>query len=263
MTNSKIKTFAKTRIATIDIGALGLKKHHIAAILEIDVTKGRERIAQHNKSNNSISISFTAWLIKVISVTIKEYEDVASYLGGKQKLVVFEDINVSIIIEKELHDKKIPIPLIIEKANDRSITSITNQIKEARTRELSNSDILLHRKANKLERFYYLLPGSIRRLFWRYLLRHPEYAYKKMGNVAFTSVGMLGKANAWFIPISIHPICFGVGNVLKKPVVIDDTIQIREILNVTVLLDHDVGDGGLMARFISSLTNNLENSKEL
>ncbi|HSI70996.1 MAG TPA: 2-oxo acid dehydrogenase subunit E2, partial [Gillisia sp.] len=137
------------------------------------------------------------------------------------------------------------------------------QIKEARTRELEDKDILLQRKPNGMERLYYFLPGYIRRLFWRYLIKNPQFAYKKMGNVAFTSVGMLGKANAWFIPISIHPICFGVGNVLKKPMVVNDKIEIREILNVTVLLDHDVGDGGLMAGFISSLSNNLEMGKEL
>ena len=261
MANFKIKQFPKTRIATIDVCAVGLKKHHIAAILEVDVTESREKIGRYKE--NSRPISFTAWLIKVISGTIKDYEDVAAYFKGKRKIVVFNDINVSIVVEKEINGKKIPIPLIIEKANEKSLEAITWQIKEARTRELEDKDILLQRKPNGMERLYYFLPGYIRRLFWRYLIKNPQFAYKKMGNVAFTSVGMLGKANAWFIPISIHPICFGVGNVLKKPMVVNDKIEIREILNVTVLLDHDVGDGGLMAGFISSLSNNLEMGKEL
>ncbi|HPF52349.1 MAG TPA: 2-oxo acid dehydrogenase subunit E2 [Draconibacterium sp.] len=50
---------------------------------------------------------------------------------------------------------------------------------------------------------------------------------------------------------------------MKKPVVHEDQIVIREILNMTVLLDHDIADGAQMARFISDLTKNLEKGREL
>lgn len=79
-----------------------------------------------------------------------------------------------------------------------------------------------------------------------------------MGNVAITSIGMIGSANGWFIPISVHPLCFGIGKIAKKPLVVNDKIQIREVLIMTVLLDHDVIDGAQMARFISKLSENLE-----
>ncbi|MBL7793506.1 MAG: 2-oxo acid dehydrogenase subunit E2 [Saprospiraceae bacterium] len=39
----------------------------------------------------------------------------------------------------------------------------------------------------------------------------------------------------------------------------NDEIVIREMLNISVLLDHDVVDGGQMARFISTLSGNIEN----
>jgi pyruvate/2-oxoglutarate dehydrogenase complex dihydrolipoamide acyltransferase (E2) component len=78
-----------------------------------------------------------------------------------------------------------------------------------------------------------------------------------MGNVAITSIGMMGNANGWFIPTSIHPLCFGISKISKKPVVIKDKVEIREILNMTILLDHDVIDGAPMARFISDLSTNI------
>ncbi len=37
--NSEIIYFPDSRVSTIDVGELGLKKHHIAALLEIDVTE--------------------------------------------------------------------------------------------------------------------------------------------------------------------------------------------------------------------------------
>ena len=38
----------------------------------------------------------------------------------------------------------------------------------------------------------------------------------KMGNVAFTSIGMMGEINGWFIPISVHPICLGLALLSKS-----------------------------------------------
>ncbi|MBE0651790.1 MAG: 2-oxo acid dehydrogenase subunit E2 [Bacteroidales bacterium] len=261
MKDYKVSIFPRSRIATNDVCAVGLKKHHIVAMIEVDVKESREKI-QLSKANDH-KISFTAWLIKVISSTIKDYENAASYLKGKRKLLVFDDINVSVAVEKKLNDQKVPIPLIVEKADSRSIESITRQLDDARNQVLSDKDIVLQNKSNRLELLYYYLPGFLRRSFWRYLLRHPRYAFGKMGNVAITSLGMVGNVNGWFVPISVHPICFGIGKVIKKPVVHNDQIAIREILNMTVLLDHDIIDGGQMARFISDLTANIEKGRGL
>jgi pyruvate/2-oxoglutarate dehydrogenase complex dihydrolipoamide acyltransferase (E2) component len=74
---------------------------------------------------------------------------------------------------------------------------------------------------------------------------------------------MIGKVNGWFIPISVHPICFGISSIIKKPIVIGDNIEIREMLNMTILFDHDVSDGAQMARFISELSKNIENGLNL
>jgi len=257
MAGYKIQKFQKIRIATIDVCALGLKKHHIASMIEIDVTDSRKKIKKYK--NETGKISFTAWLIKAISLTIKDHEQVAAYLKGKQKLVIFNDINISMAVEKELNGQKVPIPLVIEKANERSIESITAQINDAKNENLADGKIVLQRSPGRAERLYYLLPGCVRRFFWRYLLKHPHFAYRKMGNVAVTSIGMVGNVNGWFIPISVHPVCFGINGITKKPVSVDDTVEVREVLNMTVLLDHDVVDGAYMARFLNDLSGNIRN----
>ncbi|HRW64052.1 MAG TPA: 2-oxo acid dehydrogenase subunit E2 [Bacteroidales bacterium] len=257
MTNFKLNKFPKTRIATNDVCSIGLKKHHIAALLEMDVTESREKIKQYKRNKNNVS--FTAWLLKTISITIKDYADVAAYLKGKRELILFDDINISLIVEKELDGQKIPVPILIEKAQERSMESITEQINNARSQNLSEGDIVLHKKSNRIENLYYHFPGFIRRYIWKFLLNHPKIAFSKMGNVSVTSLGMIGKANGWFIPIAVHPVCFGISRIIKKPVVKNDKIEVREILNMTVLLDHDVIDGAVMARFISKLTENIEN----
>lgn len=258
MINYKIHRFPDSRIASIDVCEIGKQKHHVTGLVEFDVTLSRKKIREYNKTHSN-KISFNAWLISTIGNTIKKYDTSSSYLIGKNKLIIFDDINVSIVVEKNIKGTKVPIPMIIEKTNEASIETITMQITEAKNKELTDKDIVLQRKTQKLERIYYLLPKFLRRYFWKFLLKHPKMAFKKMGNVSFTSIGMMGKVNGWFIPISVHPICFGISSIIKKPTVIDDRIEIREILNMSILIDHDVIDGAPMARMISDLSKNIEN----
>lgn len=262
MTNYKIQEFPDSRIASIDVCEIGKHKHHVVGLLEFDVTESRRKIREYNK-NNQKKISFNAWLINVIGKTIKKHETASSYLIGKKKLIIFEDINISIIVEKNLNGTKVPFPLVIEKANEMSIESIAAKISIAKNQMLTEKDIILQKKTKQIERIYYLLPRFLRLFFWHYLLKHPKYAFNKMGNVSFTSIGMIGKINGWFVPISVHPICFGIGSIIKKPVVVDSKIVIREILNVSILIDHDVMDGAPMARFINELKTNIENGLNL
>lgn len=261
-TKYKIQKFPNSRIATIDVCEIGKNKHHVAGMIELDVSKSREKIREFNRANSD-KISFTGWLISVISCTIKKYETSSAYLKGKNKLVIFDDINVSIVVEKDLNGQKVPIPLIVEKANERSIVSITKQITDARNEKLTDKDIVLQRKTGQLEKMYYILPGFIRRFVWKYMLKHPKLAYKNMGNVAYTSIGMMGKVKGWFIPTSVHPICFGIGSIVQKPSVVANNIQIREILHMTILFDHDVIDGAPVARFIRDLSRNVESGMNI
>lgn len=256
MQNFKTTVFPKSRIATIDVCAIGKQKHHVSALLEMDVTASREKIKNYKKA--VAKISYSAWLIKVICHTIESNNCVAAYLKGRRKTVIFDQVNVSFLVEKEVNGKKVPIPLLIKNANKLSLESITEKISASKNEILSETDIVLHRKTTRAEHIYYYLPGFIRRLIWRRMLQMPGFIFEKMGNVAITSLGMMGKMNGWFIPISVHPVSFGIGSVIKKPVVIDNKIEVREMLNITVLLDHDIMDGAPMARFIRELTKNME-----
>ncbi len=86
-----------------------------------------------------------------------------------------------------------------------------------------------------------------------------------MGTAVLTSIGMTGRFSGWAIPISAYPLCFAVGTINKKPGIIKDKagvekIAIREFMHLTVMIDHDVMDGALAARFIDRLAELVENS---
>ncbi|MFP4471861.1 MAG: 2-oxo acid dehydrogenase subunit E2 [Bacteroidales bacterium] len=257
MTNHRIETFPVSRIATIDIGGIGKRKHHVTGLIELDVTEGRKLIRDYNR-NHPKKISFNAWLISTIARTIKNHDAATAFLKGRRRLMIFEDVNVSVAVEKEINNRKVPIPLVIEKAQEITISEITRLIAEARNKEITGRDIVLQKRSSRMENIYYRLPRFMRMTFWRYFLDHPKMSFKNMGNVAFTSIGTAGNVRGWFIPFSIHPVCFGISAIQKKPVAIGNKVEIREILPMTILLDHDVMDGAPMARFINELTGSIE-----
>lgn len=230
-------------------------------MLEFDVTEIRRKLMELRRAGKKIS--FNGWLVKVVGEVLHQHPEAAAYLFNKKNLIIFNDINISVLVEKKLGDKKVPIPLVIEKANEKSALTITLEIENAKTQKFSEKDVVLTKRTTFFERLYYFLPGIIRRAFWKWMLSHPRFAFKKMGNVAVTSVGMIGKINGWFIHSSVHPVSFGIGSVIKKPVVVNNEIKIREVLNMTILVDHDVIDGAPMVRFLQTLTGYLESEAAL
>lgn len=260
-TSYRFQKIARSRIATFDIFSIGLRKHHINALLEFDVTESRLKLRELRKKGTSIS--FNAWLIKVIGSVIHKHPEAAAYFYNKRKLIIFNDVNISLLVEKKMSDTKVPIPVVIEKVNEKTALEITKEIEDAKSHELQADDIVLKKQSAAYQKLYYCLPGFLRRLFWNMLIKRPKAAFKTMGNVSITSVGMMGKINGWFIHKSVHPISFGVGSILRKPVIIENEVKIRDILNMTILVDHDVIDGAPMVRFLNDLTHYLETGKEI
>jgi len=251
-----LREVPRSRIATFDTAAVALAKHHVSAMLEFDVTESRRKLQQLRRQGTLIS--FNGWLIRVIGSVLNQHREAAGFLLSKRKLIVFDEINISIIVEKKVNGKPVPIPLLIEHVNSKSAAEITAEIDKAKDQSITGTDVVLNRKTHYYENLYYNLPGFLRRMIWRVMLKNPRFVFRNMGNAVITSVGMMGKINGWFIQRSIHPISFGVGSILRKPSVIDNEIKIRDILNMTILVDHDVIDGAPMVRLLNELTRSIE-----
>jgi pyruvate/2-oxoglutarate dehydrogenase complex dihydrolipoamide acyltransferase (E2) component len=251
----------RSRIATFDVYSVGLLKHHVSALLEFDVTESRQKLSNLRKTGTKVS--FNAWIIKAISRALEKYPDTSSFLYSKKKLITFNDHNISFLVEKQVGDQKVPLPMVIHQVNLKSALNINQEIEDVKSQVVTEKDIVLDKRSKFYERLYYHLPGFLRKRIWRYMINHPKWAYQNMGNVSITSLGMMGRINGWFIHKSIHPISFGIGSIIQKPAVVDGDIKIREILNMTILMDHDVIDGAQMVRFLKELTKNIEMGAEL
>ena len=60
------------------------------------------------------------------------------------------------------------------------------------------------------------------------------------------------------LPVSVHPLCFAIGSIVKKPGVVNEKIEVREYLYITVLVDHDVIDGAPAVRALAKFTKLVE-----
>ncbi|MFX0005064.1 MAG: 2-oxo acid dehydrogenase subunit E2 [Candidatus Hodarchaeota archaeon] len=252
-----ISDFPKARIPTLDFLSLGDKSHYVKGLIEFDVTAGRRKIREHEK-NSGDKISFTAWLLKCISQAASEFKEVHSMMKGKNKIITFDDVDISITVEKDVNGEKIPIPLVIRKTNKKTVKQISDEIRNAQSEKINEATVLGGHDMKSKVKYYVSLPKFIRRYLIKRKLKDPIKVKQLMGTIILTSVGMFGNLYGWPIPTTNHPLAFGVGSITKKPGIFGDKIVIREYLPITVLLNHDVVDGAPATRFISRLSELIE-----
>jgi pyruvate/2-oxoglutarate dehydrogenase complex dihydrolipoamide acyltransferase (E2) component len=257
----RIVEFPKSRLATFDIGAVAKRKHSVSAYLEFDVTLARERV--RSAKEHGARITFTAWLLKTIGDAIGRHKEVAAFRLGRRRLMVFDDAHISIIVEREIGGRKVPLPMVLRGVNRKTVEQIAAEIEAAKSETAVDGKAVLGGRSGLAEKAYYLMPGAIRRAAWRIMLKRPRFVFAKMGNAVFTSVGMMGRVNGWFTQTSVHPISFGVGSITKKPVVAGDEVKIGEVLHLTLLVDHDAVDGAPLARFVQDLGESVESGAGL
>lgn len=263
-TSYTIEGFPSSRQSTFDAGYIGLRKHHIKALIELDVTTPRRLIKEYRNRTNR-QLSFTAWILKCISQAVAENRRVHAVRKGNNQLVIFDDVDISLVVEREVKGQKVPLPVVIRKVNEKSLQEIQTEIIAAKEQAIgSEEDYVLGENAFKWAmKLYVSLPQFIRIFIWKMMQKNPFRLKKMSGTIIVTSVGMMGKVKGWVIPVSPLPVCFALGSIVKKPGVVEDRIEIRESLFMTILIDHDVIDGAPAARFVSRLSELIENGHGL
>lgn len=252
--------YPSSRQLTFDVGRIGLAKHHVRALLEVDVTEARRLIKQNRHSGRKLS--FTAWLIKSIADCVALHPPVAGVNDAKRnRVLVFEDVDISIAVEKEVNGVRVPLPYVIRKADKKTLCEIQAEIQSAKSQAFGGEgDYVLGEEYSTMGmKFFVKLPGWLRLILMRVLvLNHPQRVKDMMGTVMITTAGMVGHTRGWIMPFSMHPLCLAFGTLNEQAAVYKGVIQKREILHLTVLIDHDVIDGVPAARFVDDLVKKLQ-----
>jgi pyruvate/2-oxoglutarate dehydrogenase complex dihydrolipoamide acyltransferase (E2) component len=245
------------RRAFINALDLGSPTHYMYGLLEVDVTVARQFISEQ-KARTGEALSFTGFLVFCLARAVDENKEVQAYLKGRNQLIVCDDVNVALMIERKVGEKTGLMGHVIQGANRKTYREIHHEIRSAQSKPVPPG-----RGAPTWFSSALLLPWPLSRLakaVMGLVMRHnPTLRISTSGTVFVTAVGMFGKGHSgWGITATPHSLSLVVGSITCKPAVVEGRIEPREILNLTVLFDHDVVDGAPATRFVRRLMELIE-----
>jgi pyruvate/2-oxoglutarate dehydrogenase complex dihydrolipoamide acyltransferase (E2) component len=236
-------------------------KHWIYGLIEVDVTVPRELIREYEARSDE-ELSFTGFLAYCLARAVDEDKQLHAYLKGRRQLVVFDDVDVLIMVERQMGEIRAPMGHVVRAANRRSYMEINREIREVQARPVPRGKGMPPLMP-RLMQLPWPLPRLFVSLFRFYLRSNPAGMTAKGGTVGITAVGMFGEHSGWGLTPNGHTLDLVVGTISRKPAVVEDRIEPREILNLTVVFDHDVVDGAPAARFVERLLDLVEGAAGL
>ena len=84
------------------------------------------------------------------------------------------------------------------------------------------------------------------------------------GTVQVTAVGMFADGGGFAIaPPTLASLVLVVGGVSRRPRAVDDRVEVRDVLDLTLTIDHNVVDGAPATRFAADLRQVLHTAAAL
>lgn len=261
--NYKIKKLSPFRLLSIyGYEALG-EGHNMYALTEFDVTEIRQKLRFQRK--NGVKISFFGFLLSAIAKTIDENKELNHIRRGK-KIYYFDEVDINIPIEVNLDGISTPQKFVVKDAAKKTSTEITMEIEQASKnwKEYSNVD-----KDDKWTfvwfKFASLLPKWLFIFITKQFAKNPFRLKKGFGTTYVSSVSGFADFSGFIIPFfpgQTRPLAFAIGNIFKKPGIVGSEIKIREFINITICINHDLVDGAPASRFVNRLKQRIEGKCE-
>ncbi|CAA9434163.1 MAG: Dihydrolipoamide acyltransferase component of branched-chain alpha-keto acid dehydrogenase complex [uncultured Rubrobacteraceae bacterium] len=196
---------------------------HAWSMVEVDVTglvRLRERVKEEFAEREGVKLTYLPFITKAVVEGVKEYPVLNSVWDG-DRILLRKRINLGVAVD--LEDALI-VPVIPD-ADELNILGLARKIddlvRRARSKQLSPEDVA-------------------------------------GGTFTVNNPGALGSVVS--VPIINHPqaVILSAEAIVKRPVVLDDAIAVRSMMNLEVSFDHRVLDGGIALRFLNAVKWRLE-----
>lgn len=242
------------RQAVIASASVTREKNAIHIFTEVDITEPRRLIKEHFERTGE-KLSLTAYVVTCLAQVIKEHPQLNSFIKGK-RLIVLDDVTISVLIEREIVGEKVPEPIGIKQAQLKTLRQIHNEIRDAKNQQSDKLGSLSH------QTWIRLIPNFLLKTFIRIADKNIHMA-ELYGKVAVTAVGMFSKEAIWCIPHGSATVLVTIGSISKKVVEVDGCFVSREHLCLTVSFDHNIVDGAPASRFMNLLIETIKSGRLL
>jgi hypothetical protein len=246
-------SFPPERRLVLDTLRLGRHRPMMHGLLELDVTRARQILREHREKTGE-ALSFTAFVLACVGKAVAAHPEVHPVRDWFGRTVLFEDVDATTMVEVDVEGRKFPLAHVLRAINRRTPRELHDEIRAVQAAGVGSvpSGVRLATRA------LLWMPGVLRRLVARVLLRSPDFAKRHVGTVLVTAVGMFGGGAGWgFSAPGIHSLSIVVGGIATRAVA-DGRSGAREVLCLTVSADHDLIDGAPLARFVCDLRGLIE-----
>ncbi|MBN1273449.1 MAG: 2-oxo acid dehydrogenase subunit E2 [Candidatus Aminicenantes bacterium] len=240
------------RLAVIASASVTKEKNAIHSFTEIDITEPRRLIGEYFKKTEK-KLSFTAYIVACLARVIKDHPQINSFIKGK-RLIILDDVTVSVLIEREIVGEKVPEPIGIKQAQIKTYLQIHDEIREAKKKQNDRLGGLSGKT------WIRLIPRFLLKTFVRIADKNIRLA-KAYGKVAVTAVGMFSKEAVWFVPHGTATVLITVGSMSQKVVEMEGQFVSREHLCLTVSFDHNIVDGAPASRFMNQFVQTIKSGE--
>lgn len=200
---------------------------HAWMMVEADATslvRYRDKIKAGFKKEEGYNITYFAFFIKAVAQALKEFPELNSTWAG-EKIIQRKAINISIAVATE---DLLYVP-VIKHADEKSIKGIAREVTElankARSGKLTSSDI-------------------------------------EGGTFTVNSTGSFGSIQSMGIINHPQAAILQVESIVKRPVIIDEMIAVRDMVNLCLSIDHRILDGLIAGKFLQAVKANIEKISE-
>ena len=100
-----------------------------------------------------------------------------------------------------------------------------------------------------LEMQFFLLPAFLRKALWFFVRRNPYWFKDLAGTAGVTSMGMYTSGSAVGVPITPMTLTLSIGTIDRKLALQDGGLVERDVVYMTISVDHDIIDGAPLMRF--------------
>jgi 2-oxoacid dehydrogenases acyltransferase (catalytic domain) len=253
----RIVIYPRIRNFVRDVLAEGRRKNIAHLRLEADIGSMRERLGEHRRRSAEL-VSITSYVAKSFACAIEEDKRMQAYRLGKSRLVLFDDVDLVFMVEREWENEPIPVFSIVRAAQRKAAHEIHRELQMAKEAPLGTDGPM-----NALEMQFFLLPSFLRRVLWFFVRRNPYWFKDVAGTALVSSMGMFTSGASVGVPITPMTLSLCIGSIEKKLALLDGQVIEREVLHFNISIDHDIIDGAPLVRFAESFKKILLDGRAL